>query len=134
MTEMTSIGSMFHHPEDDESGSVGNLLPGMDAKLIDGDGKDITTYDTRGELCVRGPVVVAGYLDNDKANAESFDSEGFFKTGDVVSMNILSHGHQGPLADLYSSFVMARPRNGILLIEKRSLSKFEVGILSFIFL
>ena len=53
-------------------------------RIIDDEGNDITAYDTRGELCVRGPIVVAGYFENPKANAESYDSEGFFKTGDIV--------------------------------------------------
>ena len=33
---------------------------------------------------MRGPTVISGYFENPKANAESFDSEGFFKTGDIV--------------------------------------------------
>jgi acyl-CoA synthetase (AMP-forming)/AMP-acid ligase II len=53
-------------------------------RIIDGDGNDITGYDVRGELCVRGPTIIQGYFENPKANAESFDSEGFFKTGDIV--------------------------------------------------
>lgn len=84
MTEMSCVATMFHHPLDDTSGSIGHFLPNCDAKLIDDDGKDITGFDVRGELCVRGPIVVAGYFENPKANAESFDSEGFFKTGDIV--------------------------------------------------
>jgi len=35
-------------------------------------------------MCVRGPIVISGYFENPKANAESFDSEGYFKTGDIV--------------------------------------------------
>lgn len=54
------------------------------SRLVDDNNNDITAYDTLGELCVRGPVVVKGYFDNPKANAEAFDSEGFFKTGDIV--------------------------------------------------
>ncbi|EHL03372.1 putative acyl-coenzyme A synthetase [Glarea lozoyensis 74030] len=84
MTEMTCIGSMFPYPEDDDTGSVGRVLPHCEAKIIDDAGKDISAYDTRGELCIRGPIVVKGYFENPAANAESFDSEGFFKTGDIV--------------------------------------------------
>jgi 4-coumarate--CoA ligase len=53
-------------------------------RLIDDDGKDVTDYNVRGELCVRGPSVIKGYFENPKANAESWDSEGYLKTGDVV--------------------------------------------------
>ena len=52
-------------------------------RLIDDDGKDISAYDVRGEMCVLGPTVTPGYFENPKANAESFDSEGWYKTGDI---------------------------------------------------
>jgi acyl-CoA synthetase (AMP-forming)/AMP-acid ligase II len=84
MTETTCICSRFEYPEDDDTGSVGYMLPNIDAKLVDDAGKDISAYDVRGELCVRGPTVIAGYFENDKANAESFDDEGFFHTGDIA--------------------------------------------------
>lgn len=73
----------FPYPEDDDTGSVGRSLPGMDMKLIDEEGKDITDYDVRGELCVRGPTVIGGYLDKE-ATANSWDKDGFFHTGDVA--------------------------------------------------
>jgi 4-coumarate--CoA ligase len=53
-------------------------------RLIDDEGRDITDFDVRGELCVRGPSVIQGYFNNSRANAESWDNEGYFKTGDVV--------------------------------------------------
>jgi acyl-CoA synthetase (AMP-forming)/AMP-acid ligase II len=52
-------------------------------KLVDDEGVDITDYDIRGELCVRGPTVINGYLD-DNATARSWDKDGFFHTGDVA--------------------------------------------------
>jgi len=85
MTETTSALSIFRYPESDDTGSVGNLfLPGTDLKLIDDDGKDITAFDVRGELCVKGPTVIKGYFNHPKANAESWDSDGYFKTGDIL--------------------------------------------------
>lgn len=33
---------------------------------------------------MRGPTIVSGYFENPKANAESFDKEGYFKTGDIA--------------------------------------------------
>jgi len=41
------------------------MLPGLDCKLVDDSGRDITAYDVRGELCVRGPTVIIGYFEND---------------------------------------------------------------------
>lgn len=59
-------------------------MPGLDVKITDDQDKDITGYNVKGELCVRGPIVIPEYFNNPKANAESFDSEGYFRTGDIV--------------------------------------------------
>lgn len=53
-------------------------------RIIDDNGNDISAYDVRGEMCIRGPTVISGYFENPAANALSFDSEDFFKTGDIV--------------------------------------------------
>lgn len=84
MTETTCIASNFPYPASDTTGSVGKFLPGLDVKLVDDAGADITEYDIRGELCVRGPTVIPGYFENPKATAESWDEEGYFHTGDVA--------------------------------------------------
>ncbi|CBY02352.1 similar to phenylacetyl-CoA ligase [Plenodomus lingam JN3] len=68
-------------PDDIWFGSSGSLLPGLQVKLITPEGKEITGYDEPGELCVKGPAVVLGYLNNDKANAETF-IDGYMHTGD----------------------------------------------------
>ncbi|KAL1987210.1 hypothetical protein VTN96DRAFT_4542 [Rasamsonia emersonii] len=62
----------------------GRLIPNLEAKLIDDDGNNISAYGVRGELCVRGLTITPGYFENPKANAEAFDSEGWFKTGDIA--------------------------------------------------
>lgn len=51
---------------------------------MDENGNNISAYGVRGELCVRGPTVIPGYFNNPEANASSFDSDGWFKTGDVA--------------------------------------------------
>ena len=63
----------------------GNLI-----RLIDESGTDISGYDVRGELCLRGPTIFNGYLDNEKANSESFDRDCWFKTGDVAYCDRIS--------------------------------------------
>ncbi|EHA27955.1 hypothetical protein CBS147343_1532 [Aspergillus niger] len=84
MTETCCIATMFRWDEGDETGSVGRLVPNMEAKLVDDNGTDISDYGVRGELCVRGPAVTPGYFNNPVANAESFDEQGWFHTGDIA--------------------------------------------------
>ena len=66
------------------TGSLGKMLPNMDAKVVDDEGNDISADDVRGELCVRGPLVVKGYYKNPEANRRDWDDDGFFHTGDVA--------------------------------------------------
>ena len=49
---------------------------------MDDNDTDITSYNVPGELCVRGPTVIPGYL-NDPVGDQAFDSEGFYHTGHV---------------------------------------------------
>jgi 4-coumarate--CoA ligase len=56
----------------------------IDDRLVDEDGNDITAFDTRGEACVRGPTVVRQYHGNPKANAETWDEEGYLHSGDIL--------------------------------------------------
>ncbi len=88
MTETTCVASYFYHPKADTTGSVGRFIPNLDVKLVDPDSgthdHEVGPYDTRGELCIRGPTVISGYLNNPEANARDWDGDGFFHTGDIV--------------------------------------------------
>ncbi|MGK8523960.1 fatty acid--CoA ligase FadD11 [Nocardia asteroides] len=75
MSELTCICSVSH-PRDAKLGTVGKLLPGMQAR---------TTDD--GELQVRGPLVMKGYRGEPGKTAEAVDSEGWLSTGDVITIN-----------------------------------------------
>ena len=54
----------------------------LEDRIVDDNDNEVTDYNVSGELCVRGPTVVPGYLNNPTAN-EAFDSDGFYHTGDI---------------------------------------------------
>jgi acyl-coenzyme A synthetase/AMP-(fatty) acid ligase len=80
-------------------GSSGSLLPGYTAKIISMEGVEITGYDQPGELVVQSPSVVLGYLNNDKANQETFidDTDGkgrWMRTGDEAVIRLSPKGNE----------------------------------------
>jgi acyl-CoA synthetase (AMP-forming)/AMP-acid ligase II len=84
MTETSCFASLFHYPENDDTASVGTFLPNLDVKLVDEEDKKIKGLHVQGELCIRGPTVIRGYLDNPEANSRDFDEDGYFHTGDIL--------------------------------------------------
>jgi len=65
-------------------GSVGKLIPNMLAKIVNHDsGKEVGVGET-GELWLKGPNEMRGYLNNPSATAATIDKDGFYHTGDVV--------------------------------------------------
>lgn len=65
------------------AGSSGQLIPGMEALVIDPEtGESLGPHET-GELWVRGPNRFDGYLNNDEATAATIDADGWLHTGDL---------------------------------------------------
>lgn len=77
-------------------GSSGCLLPGFKAKIMSSEGTEITEYDQPGELVVQSLSVVLGYLNNEKADKETFlpDTDGngrWMRTGDEAVVRKSPH-------------------------------------------
>src|ERR1043165_8534224 len=64
-------------------GSVGVPAPNTECKIIDlGTGEPLGPGE-KGEVCVRGPQIMKGYLNKPEATAQTIDSEGWLHTGDI---------------------------------------------------
>jgi len=68
---------------DAPDGSIGVPLPGIDVRLVDGEGEDALVGDP-GEIWVRGPNVFAGYWGDDDATAAALTPDGWLRTGDTA--------------------------------------------------
>jgi acyl-CoA synthetase (AMP-forming)/AMP-acid ligase II len=67
--------------------SCGPVVPTLDVKLVDEFGSELLAgADTVGQLCVRGPVVIKGYLNRPEATAEAI-CDGWFNTGDIARID-----------------------------------------------
>ena len=93
-----------HHqsPPGVEYGTCGFPRTGMQVSIQDETGSAVGIL-TAGEICVAGPAVFRGYLDNDQADAAAF-RDGWFRTGDIGMFD--KHGYlyiTGRLSDMYIS-------------------------------
>jgi long-chain acyl-CoA synthetase len=67
--------------------SCGRAVPVVDVKLVDELGDDVAAHpDALGQLCVRGPIVVKGYLNRPEATADAI-RDGWFNTGDIARID-----------------------------------------------
>jgi acyl-CoA synthetase (AMP-forming)/AMP-acid ligase II len=63
-------------------GTVGVALPGQEVRIMDRDG-NFTVDGERGEVVIRGPVVMRGYLNRDAATRTAIEPDGWLHTGDA---------------------------------------------------
>ncbi|MDL4816399.1 FadD3 family acyl-CoA ligase [Actinomadura opuntiae] len=62
--------------------TVGRARPGFEIRVVDGTGEDAARGEV-GEIVLRGPSVMAGYLDDPDATAEVLSPDGWLRTGDL---------------------------------------------------
>lgn len=67
----------------DEEGSAGMLLPNMECKLLDDEGKEVGIGE-RGEAYFKGPNVCLGYWKDEAATADAISADAFYRTGDIA--------------------------------------------------
>ncbi|RLA04812.1 MAG: long-chain-fatty-acid--CoA ligase [Gammaproteobacteria bacterium] len=86
MTETSGIVSLQSDIRSKLFGTVGKQPEGVEISIRDEKGTDVATGEP-GELCVKGPQVMVGYLNNQKETNEVFTEDGFLKTGDIAKID-----------------------------------------------
>ncbi|KAL3474066.1 amp dependent CoA ligase [Aspergillus californicus] len=86
LTECT--GGVIHEIDEDKSafGCVGKLFAGVEARLVDPKTNKDVPVGQEGELWLRGPVVMMGYVSDSDATEATF-SEGWIRTGDILKID-----------------------------------------------
>lgn len=80
LTECAPL-AIINHDRCRTTDSIGEPLPGVDAKIINKDENGV------GEICVRGGMVMLGYFNNPEETAKVMDEDNFFHTGDLGYMD-----------------------------------------------
>jgi acyl-CoA synthetase (AMP-forming)/AMP-acid ligase II len=81
---MTELAPIALPEEDGCPGSLGRLVPGVEAVVVDVESGARLGPGETGELWARGPALMAGYLDNETATAATIDAQGWLHTGDLA--------------------------------------------------
>lgn len=115
LTESSPVSHFFAYDKQSyKKASIGWLVAGQEARIVDRETEKDVSYGQPGELWLRGPNIMKGYLRNPTATDEVLTSDGWFKTGDITIMDksgqfyvvdrakelIKSKGHQVAPAEL----------------------------------
>lgn len=85
MTELQA--GLFTRPGDPlDVTATGRASPGSEIRVADLDDA-VLSADREGELQVRGSLLFPGYFQNEEANRRAFTSDGWFRTGDLATMD-----------------------------------------------
>jgi acyl-CoA synthetase (AMP-forming)/AMP-acid ligase II len=82
MTE-ASPATHYTRPDERRPGKVGTLVPNTECRIVDPEsGRDLGA-NVPGEVWIRGPQIMKGYLNNPEATARTVDPDGWLHTGDI---------------------------------------------------
>ena len=84
LTETSPVTHVIRPHGENRPGSIGPPLAGTECRLVDPETGEDAPEGERGEICIRGPQVMAGYLNNEEATAATIDADGWLHTGDIA--------------------------------------------------
>lgn len=85
LTETSPVVAL-NVPQSNRPGSVGKMVPGAQAKIVDDNG-NVVPAGQEGEVWLKGPMVMKGYHNLPNETAAVLTADGFFKTGDLGRMD-----------------------------------------------
>ena len=86
LSETSPVATANRFDADEFSGTIGLPIPSTEIAIRDEDGKDLPIGEV-GEICIRGPQVMAGYWNRADETAKVMAADGFFKSGDMGFMD-----------------------------------------------
>ena len=86
LSETSPVATANRFDADEFTGSIGLPIPSTELSIRDENGKALRLGKV-GELCIRGPQVMAGYWNRPDETARAMTPDGFFKTGDMGYMD-----------------------------------------------
>ncbi|HEX2126738.1 MAG TPA: AMP-binding protein, partial [Thermoleophilaceae bacterium] len=87
LTETSPVTHCIRPAGENRPGSIGPALPNTECRLVDPEsGRDVGEGEP-GELWIRGPQVMQGYLNNEEATRHTIDDDGWLHTGDIATVD-----------------------------------------------
>ncbi|WP_156378580.1 MULTISPECIES: long-chain fatty acid--CoA ligase [unclassified Rhizobium] len=86
LSETSPVATVNRLDAREFSGMIGLPLPSTDIEIRDEDGQTLPIGEV-GEICIRGPQVMAGYWQRPEETAKVMSADGFFRSGDMGLMN-----------------------------------------------
>ena len=86
LSETSPAAAINRLDQDEFTGTIGLPLPSTDIVIRDEKGRDVKPGEV-GEICIRGPQVMPGYWNQPEATAKVMTPDGFFKSGDMGTMD-----------------------------------------------
>jgi len=87
---MTEASPVTHYSDTHSAvrpGTVGRLVPSTDCRIVDVESGRDAGVGEPGEVWIRGPQVMQGYLNNAEATARTVDQDGWLHTGDIGTVD-----------------------------------------------
>jgi long-chain acyl-CoA synthetase len=90
LTETSPVATTNPPDLKEFNGSIGLPVPSTEISIRDDDGKELPLGEA-GEICIRGPQVMAGYWQRPEETAKVMTADGYFRSGDIGIMDANGH-------------------------------------------